>query len=238
MKKLIAIFSLSLSICALLFWFIQQPLVFLSLESKTDQGEGVYNRIKFIPGWNVDIWIMQQNHRGPNQPTNSWDRLAILVDKTKSPREASFYQFIPGELKFGTLAEQTAFRAPCYSCHASGPRAIRPATSNVIEIMKVGLLNLRIKTYFQSKSIAGQNVVGDVPFKRQHKMLEKNLPLTGCAMCHGENKIRNELTFDHLATAQFLVEKNEMPPWPLRLLDSDREKLARWGLNVISETKK
>lgn len=223
MKNLLAI-ALSLSvILAFGYWFIKKPLLFLSLESKTSDNGDVYNRIEFIPGFDRDIWVMHQSHLGLK--ADSWDRLEIVIDKSKSPKEAKFYQY-KEEDGFKRLEP---FRVPCYSCHSNGPRAIRPKNSNLIEKIQASLLNLRIKTYFRVKSIAG-HTFKHAPFKREHQILKEPLPLESCGICHSDGGIRNPLTLEHETTARFLIENKEMPPWPFSLSDKDKKELEKWGL--------
>jgi hypothetical protein len=90
--------SLAITLGSLLYdgFFNQAPIVFESLQSKTKSGMPVFNRIQFLPGWEQDIWLMQQSHDGLDMNYVHWDRLAIVVDKTKSPCEAAFYQLAPG----------------------------------------------------------------------------------------------------------------------------------------------
>lgn len=229
MKILVFLLALCASVIALLYFVVQQPLLFISWESKTIDDQEVYNRIKFIPGWNTDTWIMQQSHQGLELPPHNWDRLAIVVDKSKSPHQAHFYQFEAGELKLGTHAEQSAYRAPCASCHVSGPRAIRPLEISGLQWLKTTILNFRIKTYVQVESLAGQPEQAHAPFRRVASALKTKLALKSCSACHGENTIRNALTLDHMTTVQFLIKNKQMPPWPLSLALEDEEYLKKWG---------
>lgn len=206
-----------------------QPFSFVSWESKTKDGQEVYNRIRFIPGLRFDTWIMQQSHHGTSLPFDLWDRLAIVVDKAQ-PATARFYQFKPGEIEMAWADEDFPYRAPCFSCHSNGPRAIRPKDANFLQKIKASLLNLRIKTYFQVSSIAGQAESEQAPFKRKHEILNSPLEVESCVACHGDKKIRNGLTLDQASTVKFMVENGQMPPWPFKLKTKDYEDLKEWEL--------
>lgn len=218
MKIIVAIGLLT----ALLLWYVQQPFTFISLESKTVTNGDVYNRIKFIPGVYSDIWLMQQSHQGINLSSDTWDRLAIVVDKTKTKPVATFFQFVGGALVMGTAKENAPFRAPCFSCHASGPRAIRAKTSHWLDDIKIALLNMRIKMYGAVDGKSSQEHDDGYPFRRKHVALKKSLQRESCVRCHHSDGLRNELLRDHFSTAQFLVKNGEMPPWPFSLSEDDR----------------
>jgi len=94
-----------------LLFFAESSITFESRESKTQEGKPVYNRIKFISGWNQDIWLMQQSHNGLNVDSTTWDRLAIVVNKRMRPYKAEFYQFKPGEFQFGDPTETAPFHS-------------------------------------------------------------------------------------------------------------------------------
>lgn len=206
-------------------WYLTLPFTFSSWESKTLDGGVVYNRIKFIPGFSEDTWLMQQSHQGPDVPTTTWDRLAIVVDKTKNPHVSKFYQFAQGPLEMGHAHESVPFRAPCMSCHVSGPRGIRPQNAHLLLKIKIAMLNMRIKTYGQSISEPGQTTLAGAPFKREHHALKKPLALKSCISCHSDNAIRGPLTMDNIDTARFLVDIKQMPPWPFSISSEDHQAL-------------
>ncbi len=205
----------------LLLLLCKQSLLFVSKESKTVDNHDVYNEIQFFPGWEKDTWVMRQSHEGLQIPHDTWDRLAIVVDKTQRPFKALFYQLEPGPMEFNENSKPAPFRAPCLSCHANGPRAIRPQAANLWQTIQTSLLNLRIKSYWQVRSINGQPHNELAPFKRQHKALDKPIKAESCRLCHGDGKLRNGLTMQQLTTAKFLVQNKQMPPWPLTLSDAD-----------------
>ena len=113
--NIIAVYKILYTLLALLGGF-DNSVFFESLESKTSEGEAVYNKISLSQNDHQDIWIMKQSHRGIN--AHKWDKIKIIVDKTKTPYEASFQQ-----LKNNKPIE---FKTSCFRCHANGPRLIRP----------------------------------------------------------------------------------------------------------------
>lgn len=230
MKSLIVI-GLILAVTGALVVLLQRPVTFLSWESKTISDGDVFNRIQFTPGYQFDTWIMQQSHHGLDASPMLWDRLAIVVDKRKRPYQAKFFQFVAGELAMGAPHEAAPFGAPCFSCHANGPRAIRPKDdSGLLQKIQVSMLNIRIKSYLQVESVSGQPEQPAHTFQRTHAALKEPISLPSCTMCHGDGRVRQTLTRDHLTTAQFLVEHKQMPPWPFSLSNDDENKLKRWGL--------
>jgi hypothetical protein len=58
-------------------WSDQGPILIQSRESKTAAGGPVFNRIRYQSGPDVDVWVMQQSHFGPDAPAAQWDRIAI-----------------------------------------------------------------------------------------------------------------------------------------------------------------
>jgi hypothetical protein len=218
-------------------FFSGDPIVFRSLESATEVGDPVFNRIKFIPGWEQDIWLMQQSHAGLGPEFKSWDRLAIVVDKSQKPYQAKFYQFAPGELRLGSHSEAAPFKARCFACHSNGPRAIRPnpiateAHVSWLDRAKVGLWNLRVKTYGKVDSHPGQEIGSGAPFRSSYPILDQALKLKSCTLCHSESGIRKPLRLEHIGTANFLVQKGFMPPFPFKAHPEDVELLKRLTRN-------
>lgn len=204
----------------------QNSVVFASLESKTEEGQPVFNRVKLISGWQQDVWLMQQSHQGVNVHGAKWDHLAIVVDKTKLPYEASFYQLTPGEWHPADGALNTVpFKTRCYACHPNGPRAIRPdLTSQQLSFedrLRIQVMNLRIKTYGFTRSVSGVDVDDGVPFRSNYSVLQRPLKLKSCTKCHKEGGLRGELTMEHLETARFLIDNHFMPPLPFGIDEED-----------------
>jgi hypothetical protein len=214
-----------------LFYFLTSgtPVVFQSLESVTETGAPVYNRVRLLPGWNRDIWLMQQSHHGLDAEFGKWDRLAIVVDKTTRPYRADFYQLAPGELAYEDAP--VPLKARCFACHANGPRAVRPdfdspnAGLNLASVLRTAVWNLRIRGYGRVESRPGHTFQDGVPFKSTLSILSRPLELGTCSHCHAPDGDRGELKLEHLGTALFMIERGFMPPAPYRISEEERERL-------------
>ena len=102
------------------------PLLFESLESKTENFAPVYNEIRWISEGGKDIWMMNQSHDGPL--SQAPDRLAIVVDKRA--RAAKFFQLTQGPLHWEKSPQPIDYKVSCFMCHSNGLRAIRPRTTS------------------------------------------------------------------------------------------------------------
>lgn len=212
----------------LVFFFAHRPVTFQSLESVTESGAPVFNQVQFLPGTTKDIWIMRQSHSGPDTKKNSWDRLAIVVDKNS--HNAKFYQLKSGELA-ADLDQAVPLKARCYACHSNGPRAVRPTSGlGLADWLTVAVMNLRIKSYGRLQSEAGVDLAGGVHFKSPLGLLQSPLNLSSCTKCHSETGIRAALTFEHLGTIKFLTQKGQMPPFPFQLSEAERAQIERLTL--------
>ena len=102
MKALLIATSLILMSLGLAFAesssFFYEPVLIQSLESKTLFEEPVFNEIKWFSFKDKDVWMMNQSHFGKEASLDVIDRLAIVIDKTKSPKTAFFMQFKLGSL--------------------------------------------------------------------------------------------------------------------------------------------
>lgn len=211
----------------------KSPVPFESLESVTETGTAVFNEVQFIPGWKQDVWFMRQSHDGTALPKEQWDHLAIVVDKSNKQTVATFYQLAPEDGKFTPSATNNAvipFKARCFACHANGPRAIRAKNNssdlslNWWQKMRLGLWNMRIKSYGRVESVGASQFNSGAPFKSKLSILAQTLELKTCSRCHSPTGIRNPLKLEHLGTARFLVKHKLMPPFPFRA-DKDEEAL-------------
>lgn len=214
------------------FYFLmsQDAVIFQSLESKNDSNGPVFNQIKYIYGWNQDIWLLHQSYEGASLDISQWERFAIIVDKTKSPSEAIFYQ-LEHSKELNMEGNAMPFRARCFRCHANGPRAIRmdedrPEISPTIwQRAQIAMWNLRIKTYGQVVGKAGVVFNEGAPFRATQSDYARPLGLESCKGCHSSQGIRHELKMEHLGTAHFLVKNGKMPPFPFSIPPEDVEKL-------------
>jgi hypothetical protein len=211
----------------LFFFYLNQPYDVLleSIESKTNEGNSVYNKISFAQNQDQDIWYMQQSHK-----KGEWDQLKIVVDKTQNPKRAYYYQYKNNQ--------EVKYRVSCFLCHANGPRAIRPnweskeVNNNIKDKMVVALWNLKIKTY--GKIITPQNQHIDPPLKYSGKLDTTPLQIKTCQRCHGSENIfgRSALLRQQAGTMLHLVERGEMPPWPYKMSSEEKKYLKEFAIGM------
>lgn len=209
----------------------ESPVLFRSLESETETGGPVHNRVRFEAGWNKDVWKMSQTHSGLGN--KAWDELAIVVDKSKRPFQAKFFQLEPGSSGDPEVSKPAPLKARCFACHANGPRAILPnglateAPISGFDRVKIFAWNLRIKTYGRVDSRAGAEPPGGAPFKSRLPILSRPLELKSCTGCHSADGIRNPLRLEHVGTANFMAAQGHMPPFPFQARKEDLETLRK-----------
>lgn len=226
MKKLTKI-ALSISVVFLGFLAVSisdsQEVFLESWESRTVSGGSVFNKIKWFSFKDKDVWMMNQSHHGSQALKNKWERLAIVVDKTKSPITAKFFQLKPGPLEWADNLEQVPLRISCFMCHANGPRAIRPNYKSAFnpmgfkERVKVLAWNIRIKSYgrvvpHKSHKDTDQNLVP--PFRWRSDYENEPLKISTCLTCHKEQGFfaRGRLRRQNIPTIKFMLETGQMPP--------------------------
>lgn len=217
--------------------------VFLeSRESKTVGGGPVFNRIKWFNSKDKDVWMMNQSHHGPHAEATAWDRLAIVVDKTKTPKVARFYQLKPGPLEWDENAIESStrpFRISCFLCHNNGPRAIRPnerssfGPLSLTDRWKITYWNLRIKLYGRVKPDQVHDQLdrsAQTPFRFHGSFANEPLRVAVCLTCHNESGFlaRGLLRRQQMATIKFMVESGEMPPRGFGLSGEEKRELARF----------
>ncbi len=223
---------------ASLFYSLNDTITIESEESKNEKMQSVFNQIRFLSEGKRDIWMMNQSHFGSSPKSHQWERLAIVIDKTKSPMTARYYQLSPGPLIWSDdlVKERVNFRASCFICHSNGPRAIRPQYASVFALLslkdrlKIQILNLRIKTYgrinFDEKH-RKEDVIQKPPFHfSQHKELE-TLKVKTCLKCHNESGFlsRGMLVRQQSGTIEHLVETGHMPPPGFSLSNEEKKQL-------------
>ncbi len=219
------------------FNFLSHQIIFIeSEESKTKELTSVFNQIKWISSKEKDIWMMNQSHFGENPEIKKWERLAIVIDKTKKPLVAKFYQLKPGPLEWNDSLpnSQVSFRASCFTCHSNGPRAIRPnPNESKIQMtntqnLQVLLMNLRIKSY------------GRIHFDKSHSLAKVSPPflyqgpgeldelnVKTCNRCHNEDGFisRGALSRQQSGTIKFMLTKGHMPPTGFNLTKLERKQI-------------
>lgn len=196
-----------------------------SAESKNAEMKSVFNEIRWIPGINQDVWMMNQSHFGRHPKASQWERLAIVIDKTHSPPVAKYYQLAAGPLVWeeSLLQKQTPYRASCFICHNNGPRALRPlnesaeARLSFVDRAKIQFWNLRIKTYGRihyDKSHDQQDGSLAVPFSFHTPEDQAELKVKTCVICHQEQGLfaRGALQRQQTGTIRSMVARGQMPP--------------------------
>jgi hypothetical protein len=208
-------------------------LHFESLESKTTEDGPVYNEVRWFSSLNQEVWMMRQSHGGPHAEAGQWDRLAIVIDKTSSPKTARFVQLEPGPLEWKEGLKEKPFRVSCFLCHSNGPRVIRPNTNSIaaplkfIDRLRIQAWNLRMKTYGRvvpDPSHADLDSQAKIPFRMKGNLENDTLKVQTCTRCHQESGwfSRGRLHRQQAITIQFMVSNGFMPPLGLSLSNSDR----------------
>ena len=243
MFKIKHIIILAVLTCGMAYFLTKSPfststITIESIESKTKTLSAVYNQIKWSSSPERDIWMMNQSHNGRHPDTNQWERLAIIIDKTKKPLTAKFYQLKPGPLEWNNhlINERLPYRASCFICHSNGPRAIRAlnnsnqAPLSLLEQLKVIIWNFRIKTYGRihyDKSHDVEDVTLFPPFHFSGASDTTELKVATCTHCHREDGwfARGALQRQQAGTIKHMVESGNMPPMGFSLSNSEKNKL-------------
>ncbi len=216
-----------------------QGVLLESMESKTTGGGPVFNKIKWFRFQDKDVWMMNQSHHGSLAEEESWDRLAIVIDKTKFPKTARFYQFEPGPLEWREGLRERPFEVSCFMCHNNGPRVIRPNYQSPFEPislkdrLKLSYWNLQIKLYGR---VLASPVHDDLdqsqlpPFRFRSTYENEPLQITTCIKCHKESGFlaRGLLRRQQLPTIKFMVESGLMPPLGFALTAKEKQELDRF----------
>ncbi len=236
----IIFFSIALTIFSL---FVvnnnKEAIFFESLESKTIDGNLVYNKIKLFEKKDHDIWMMNQSHIGPKPKTHQMDRLAIVIDKTKKPMVASYYQLNPGPLKWTEDIKVKPYKVSCFVCHANGLRVIRANSQsnekplNLFLQAKLKMWNFKIKSYgrvIASKQDLNSYKTHFPPFRWPQRHLNKKLNIKTCNYCHKNNGLfaRGELTAQNSPTIKYLYENGFMPPFGIKLSSNEKKQIEQF----------
>lgn len=213
-------------------------IVIESEESKNQELKSVFNEIKWIPGKDQDVWMMNQSHQGRNPGAESWERLAIVIDKTSTPKTARYYQLKPGPLEWSEdlLQQRTAYRVSCFICHNNGPRAIRPLSQSSLAPLswknkfQLAWWNLRIKTYGRivaDKAHDEEDPFLEVHFRYHGSPHNDSLKVPVCQKCHKDEGLfaRGALKRQQIGTIQQLVNAGYMPPPGFSMSAEERQQL-------------
>jgi hypothetical protein len=234
-KTVVLVFTCSIALLVIAL-SVDQEVTLESRESKTSDGGPVFNKIKWFQFRDKDVWMMNQSHHGSADGSNAWDRLAIVVDKTKNPKTARFYQFEPGVLQWSENLKERSFSVSCFMCHNNGPRSIRPnyessfAPMSTQDRLRISYWNLRIKSYGR---VIANSVHDDrdktllPPFRYRSTYENEPLKVATCINCHKEEGFlaRGILRRQQMPTIKFMVESGQMPPFGFWLSNSERREI-------------
>jgi cytochrome c2 len=210
-----------------------------STESKTSDGKPVFNNITYQSTHHYDLWDMKQSHNGNSYPLHKWDHIQIKVHKAKRPYKVSYHQYEKGK--------EIEFKASCFTCHANGPRVIRPqydsklVSYSFMTKAKIALMNLKIKSYGKIE-LARENhqLHGEfrkIPLRFYGKYDSGKLTVKTCRYCHNSDNnffSRGELERQHIGTITHLTAHHQMPPWPLKLSEEENILLEKF-INGLSD---
>ena len=222
--KIVIIFILASVVLIRLANKINFDSIFIqSLESKTNTGDPVFNKISWFSYSDKDVWMMNQSHHGADAKGENLDRLAIIVDKTTSPNNIRFLQLKPGNLVWSEdlIQQRIPNKVSCFLCHANGPRAIRADYKGVVnntflDKLKISYLNMKIKKYGKLVENSA-HIIEDkslkIPFRYPGKLDNDLLLVKSCKKCHNDSKDgRGYLKRQNFLAIKFLIENKFMPP--------------------------
>lgn len=195
-----------------------EPVEFQSLESKTGENLPVVNEIQLITNETEDVWMMRQHHARMSANKEHWDRLAIVVSKNNSPKQAEYFQLPPGKIEW--TAETRELRLPnkidCSNCHINGPRKIRPdpaaGSHSLAQKIKLFWWNLKLQRYGK---LVNKSYAKLTTEKSGHEvtLMNSKFSKTMCDACHHDGPTgRGSLRLRHSSVIQFMVTKGFMPP--------------------------
>lgn len=216
-----------------------QEILFESQESKTETMAPVYNKIRSFSFKDKDVWMMNQSHNGPHINNNQWDRLAIVVDKTKKPYQASFYQLESGPLTWQENLKKIPYKVSCFMCHSNGPRVIRANldsplfSSSAKDRLTTFWWNLKIKSYGRvvlAQTADSDNPSEKIPLRWSGSFDNQNLQIATCLKCHKETGFfaRGTLLRQQIPTIKFMLERGYMPPMGFSLPPQEKQALDRF----------
>lgn len=190
---------------------LEGSISFKSQESKTKEGNAVFNKVTLVTNSHTDTWKMKQSHHGKS--SKIWDEIEIIVDKTQDPYAARFIQ-----LKNNKPID---YKASCFRCHPNGPRLIRPHKETVLSFRQKLVLqkmNSLIKSYGFVKT--DDFFKSKIPLIMNKDHSKKHLKIRSCSKCHNGVE-RGYITKENTNTAKFLLINKQMPPWPYTIDKAD-----------------
>ncbi|MBC7467109.1 MAG: hypothetical protein H7256_14060 [Bdellovibrio sp.] len=240
-SKVVIISILASAVLIRLAYKLNFESIFIqSLESKTKEGGPVFYNVSWFSLGDKDVWMMNQSHHGIAATGSDLDRLAIIVDKTTSPKNVRFMQLKPGPLVWSEdlINQRVPYKVSCFMCHSNGPRAIRPDYDGLVmnsfsEKMKIVLLNLKIKTQGQiveNEQHALEDKDLSIPFRHRSKIENDSLLVKACTRCHNETGLfaRGFLKRQNFLAINFMVSSGFMPPPGFDVSIADKKQIANF----------
>lgn len=180
--------------------------------------------------------MMNQSHHGSSLAVNLWDRLAIVVDKTTSPKVARFYQLESGPLEWKNDIPIKPFKVSCFMCHNNGPRVIRPNYASPFDPtgmgdeLKIAYWNVKIKLYGRvvADKIYDESDFRELPpFRFRGSYENEPLRVATYIKCHKENGFlaRGHLRRQQIPTIKFMLESGQMPPVGFWMSSKEKQEL-------------
>lgn len=196
---------------------------FTSHESKHSNGNPIFNRIAFFSNETQNIWMMQQQQGAYNNQYETWDRLAIVHDRSKNA--VHFLQLQPGKLEWSEITQLQSLphKVACLNCHLNGPRMIRPDPKQTLSLfaqLKVAVWNYNIKR------LPRLSTEQTLPTTSEPT---KILQVKTCLQCHNDSDNgRNFLEPRHALTLAFMMQNHLMPPSGEKLSKTDLQKIFKF----------
>ena len=191
----------------------EQSLVFVSAESSASVGFDVTNRIMLRRSERVDLWLMEQ-------VAGRVSTVALAVDKSHQPPLAAYLEWEGGFDAPSELAKRPliAPSVPCFRCHSSGPRSIRPLWGPMPEIMSQWNNIIEdygvVETWLEPDRRRGESQSGRLASNGPFNWQSLDLPgAQECSRCHSSTSgVRSPLLVQHRDSAVFLKKVGAMPP--------------------------
>jgi len=196
----------------------------------------LFDVIGFYPDRDLDLWLLRQYPKGIKsaelknrlnaQAFPLEKRYVIAVDKTELVYRAYFYM---ADIKYDPAKAPAyidgnkfidAGVTGCFSCHASGPRKLRPATSENISDLDMGLIN------GFNQRILGYGPIVTIWPPGQDKLdahLSEVVTNPACISCHDKDSIRAPIFRYHQKSISTLISIKDKDDGSVINLSQDHE---------------
>lgn len=169
----------------------------VSIQSSLRLQRPVLNTIAAWSNETTSLWVLRQRVMIQN---GYWRTYGIAQDRTRSPNVATFFELRSGRPVFTGDSGGVS----CFTCHASGPRALRPLRSDLVESTQtMDTLNA---------AVADNGFVAlRVPASETMPDLGPALSAPSCVECHSQGGERAPLYRVHAASIRALIASGAMP---------------------------